>query len=118
MPPAAMLFHDELFSAPSAQIDPDAALAISPAMRSYLAAKSVNRVHGADRRRQLIDALYRGDLKLEYDATMTRTAAQAFEARSGNCLALVLMTAAFAKELGLTVRYQARDRRRGLGPRR
>jgi tetratricopeptide (TPR) repeat protein len=38
---------------------------------------------------------------------MTRTAAQAFEARSGNCLALVLMTAAFAKELGLTVRFQS-----------
>jgi len=107
MPPATALFHDELFSAPSVQIDPDAALAISPAMRSYLASKSVNRLRGIDRRRQLIDALYRGDLKLEYDATMTRTAAQTFEARSGNCLALVLMTAAFAKELGLTVRYQA-----------
>ena len=107
MPPAATLFHDELFSAPSVQIDPDAALAISPAMRSYLAAKPVNRMRGIDRRRQLIDALYRGDLKLEYDATLTRTAAQAFDARSGNCLALVMMTAAFAKELGLTVRYQA-----------
>ena len=106
MPPAATLFHDELFAAPSARIDPDAALAISPAMRSYLAGKSVNRMR-ADRRRQLIDALYRGDLKLEYDAAVTRTAAQAFEARSGNCLALVMMTAAFAKELGLTVRYQA-----------
>jgi len=107
MPPTTALFHDELFSAPSVPIDPDAALAISPAMRSYLAGKSVNRMRGIDRRRQLIDALYRGDLKLEYDATMTRTAAQTFEARSGNCLALVLMTAAFAKELGLTVRYQA-----------
>jgi len=61
----------------------------------------------ADRRRQLIDALYRGDLKLEYDAAMTRTAAQAFEARSGNCLALVMMTAAFAKEMGLAVTYQS-----------
>ena len=110
MPPAATLLHDELFAAPSARIDPDAALAISPAMRSYLADKSVNtvnRVRSTDRRRQLIDALYRGDLKLEYDAAVTRTAAQAFEARSGNCLALVMMTAAFAKELGLRVRYQA-----------
>jgi tetratricopeptide (TPR) repeat protein len=59
-----------------------------------------------DRRRQLIDALSRGDLKLEYDAESTRTAAQAFDARSGNCLALVLMTAAFAKEMGLTLHYQ------------
>ena len=31
---------------------------------------------------------------------MTRNAAQAFAARSGNCLSLVIMTAAFAKELG------------------
>jgi tetratricopeptide (TPR) repeat protein len=107
MPPAATLLHDELFAAPSARIDPDAALAISPGMRTYLAAKFVNRVHMTDRRRQLIDSLYRGDLRLEYDAAITRTAAQAFEARSGNCLALVMMTAAFAKELGLTVRYQA-----------
>src|SRR5205823_9407557 len=33
-------------------------------------------------------------------------AAEAFEARSGNCLSLVLMTAALARELGLEVRYQ------------
>ena len=107
MPPAGDLFHDELFVAPSAAIEPAAALAISPAMRSYLAVKLVNRTRSTERRRLLIDALYRGDLKLEYDAEMTRTAAQAFDARSGNCLALVLMTAAFAKELGLRVHYQA-----------
>ena len=112
MPPAADLFHDALFAAPSAAIEPQAALAISVAiaisvaMRDYLAAKFISRARGWDRRKQLIDALYRGDLKLEYDAAITRTAAQAFEARSGNCLALVLMTAAFAKELGLTVRFQ------------
>jgi len=106
MPPAASLFHDELFGAPSAPIDPGAALAMSPAMRSYLATKYINRVPPVDRRRQLVESLYRGDLKLEYDAAMTRTAAQAFDARAGNCLALVMMTAAFAKELGLTVQYQ------------
>ncbi len=107
MPPATALFHDELFVAASAPIDPGAALEMSPAMRGYLATKFGNRTQRADRRRQLIDALYHGDLKLEYDAAMTRTASQAFEARSGNCLALVMMTAAFAKEIGLSVRYQA-----------
>jgi Tfp pilus assembly protein PilF len=107
MPPAASLFHDELFEPASAPIDGDAALAISAEMRGYLAAKFENRWRPAGKRRQLIDALYRGDLRLEYDAAVTRTAAQAFEARSGNCLALVMMTAAFAKEMGLTVRYQA-----------
>jgi tetratricopeptide (TPR) repeat protein len=38
---------------------------------------------------------------------MTRNASQAFDARSGNCLSLVIMTAAFAKELGLKVTYQS-----------
>ena len=107
MPPATDLLHDELFVAPTAPIEAGAALAISPAMRTYLASKQVKGAHRNERRRVLIDALYRGDLKLEYDAEMTRTAAQAFDARSGNCLALVLMTAAFAKELGLKVHYQA-----------
>ena len=55
----------------------------------------------------LVDALYqKGGLKLEYDSAMTRNAAQAFEARSGNCMSLVIMTAAFAKELGLSVTFQ------------
>ena len=105
MPPADSLFHDELFEAPSAPIRPDDAMAVSAEMRRYLASKIKS---GVDRKQQLIDALYRKDeLLLEYDAAFTRTAAQAFDARSGNCLALVMMTAAFAKELGLSVRYQS-----------
>ena len=60
------------------------------------------------RHRALIDALYGkgGELKLEYDAEYTRNAAEAFDARAGNCLSFVLMTAAFAKELGIHVAYQ------------
>ena len=105
MPPADGLFHDELFEAPSAPIRPDDAMAVSAEMRRYLAGKIKS---GVDRKQQLIDALYHKDeLLLEYDAAFTRTAAQAFDARSGNCLALVMMTAAFAKELGLSVRYQS-----------
>ncbi|MEP7299211.1 MAG: hypothetical protein ABI702_23760 [Burkholderiales bacterium] len=106
MPPAADLFRDELFKPPSAPIDPDSALAVSPEMRDYLKTHISRRSNQTDRRRQLIDALYHGDLRLEYDAAITRTAAQAFTARSGNCLALTLMTAALAKQMGLTVRYQ------------
>jgi tetratricopeptide (TPR) repeat protein len=105
MPPVAELFHDEAFAPPSATIDPAAALAISDTMRRYLAAASPSR--RSDKRQHLVDALLRGELKLEYDSAITRTAAQAFEARSGNCLALVLMTAALAKELGLVVNYQS-----------
>jgi len=46
------------------------------------------------------------ELKLDYDAATTRNAEEAFAARSGNCLSLVIMTAAFAKALGLPVQYQ------------
>src|SRR5258705_8045143 len=106
MPPATDLFHDTAFVAAGQPVDRGAAMAMSPAMRAYLATTVPQRNRFTDRRRQLINALYRGELKLEYDAETTRTAAQAFDARSGNCLALVLMTAAFAKEVGLTVRYQ------------
>ena len=108
MPPAAGLLHDELFAAPSAPIRPADAMAVSPAMRQYLAEKILAGPRFLDRKQQLIDALYRKDeLLLEYDAAVTRTAAQAFDARSGNCLALVLMTSAFAREMGLSVRYQS-----------
>ena len=105
-PPEA-LFRDALFAPPSLRIDAAEALAISPAMKIYLAEKIAIRANSDDRRKALIDALYRqGALKLDYDAGTTRNAAQAFEARAGNCLSLVMMTGAFAKELGLAVRYQ------------
>jgi tetratricopeptide (TPR) repeat protein len=107
MPPTADLFHDDVFAAPSVRIDPADAMAVSPAMRRYIAERIDKGARSGDRRDRLIDALYRkGELKLEYDATLTRTAAQAFEARSGNCLALVMMTGAFAKEMGLRVHYR------------
>ena len=37
---------------------------------------------------------------------MTRSAAEAFDLRAGNCLSRVIMTGALAKELGLPVYYQ------------
>jgi Flp pilus assembly protein TadD len=58
--------------------------------------------------RSLVEALYgRGELRLEYDSAITRNAAQAFEARSGNCLSLVIMSAAIARRLGMVVQYQS-----------
>ena len=107
MPPAGDLLRDEFFAAPSAPVEPDQAMALSAPMRQFLDTRLRRAPPGMDRRLWLMEALYRKDeLRLEYDAGTTRTAAQAFDARSGNCLALVLMTGAFAKELGLSVRYQ------------
>jgi Tfp pilus assembly protein PilF len=103
----AQLFHDEWFAAPSQRVDAADVFAINDAMRRYLHVEIAEQINVKGRQKGLIDALYKaGQLKLEYDPEMTRNAAQAFSARSGNCLSLVIMTAAFAKELGLAVQYQ------------
>jgi Tfp pilus assembly protein PilF len=58
--------------------------------------------------RGLIDAQYsKTDLKLESDSSRTRKAAETSAARAGNCLSLVIMTAAYARELGMTVHFRS-----------
>ncbi len=105
------LFADSRFAAPSQPVSVDQLFALNPQMRDYMQTKRFKQLlqdHGTIN--GLIDALYdKGQLKLEYDSSMTRTAAQTFDARAGNCLSLVIMTAAFAKELGLVVRFQSVD---------
>jgi len=101
------LLNDGLFSAPTERIDVGDVFALSDEMRRYAHAEIAPRLHANGRNQGLFDALYRkGELKLEYDSAITRNAAQAFAARSGNCLSLVIMTAAFAKELGVEFQYQ------------
>ena len=107
-PADARLFSDAKFAAPSERIMASAVFALSPAMKRYLEHDAADRLHKRGNQQGLVDALYsKGDLQLEYDSVVTRNAAQAFDARSGNCLSLVIMTAAFAKELGLAVHYQS-----------
>ncbi len=102
------LFHDERF-APAHDPDLDADIfALSDGMRDYL------RDAGAELRRglprSLIQALYQHQrLQLDYDGARTRNAAEAFAVRRGNCLSLVIMTAALARALDLPVVYQAVD---------
>ena len=108
-----VLWLDEAYR-PLAQPLPasEALFALDDDMRAFAdkAFSSLNPLH--DRRQALLDALYRNEhgqrlgLKLHYDATVTRTAAEAFAARAGNCLSLVMMTSAFAQHLGLPVTYQ------------
>jgi Flp pilus assembly protein TadD len=106
----AGLFDDAHVAAPAAPVDPDDAFRLSPSMAAYLHDEILPRARRGDARRALVEALYqRGRLRLEYDASTTRNAAQAFEARAGNCLALVIMTGAFAKAMGLEVTYQEVD---------
>ena len=106
--PTAPLLHDEFFAPPAERPDPEALFVLSDEMKRYAAAELRSSPLRHDPRRALIDALYsRGELGLKYDASVTRNAMQAFEARAGNCLSLVIMTAAFAKHLGLPVRYRS-----------
>jgi Tfp pilus assembly protein PilF len=101
-------FNDAKFVPPAERVRAEDVFALSPAMKRYLDQEIADKVRGRGRQQGLVDALYsKGELKLEYDSTMTRNAAEAFEARTGNCLSLVIMTAAFARELDVPVRYQS-----------
>ena len=109
-PPAKVnlsVLHDELF-APLAPVDTTMVFELSPAMKAYADTELAALARLKDPRRALLDALYqKGRLRLDYDSSFTRTAAQAFEAKSGNCLSLAIMTASFARYLGLPVSFQA-----------
>jgi Tfp pilus assembly protein PilF len=106
--PLAPLLHDAAFAAPSTPVGAADLFALSPAMQAFLhSAEFAQQVRTKGPRHGLFDALYRkSDLRLEYDSERTRNAAEAFAARRGNCLSLVIMTAAFARAMGITVQYQ------------
>jgi tetratricopeptide (TPR) repeat protein len=111
--PAPPAWLDVAYPAPTVPVPADIAqrlFAMSPAMAQYAASSGLVSAAGKDQRQALLQALYhRQQLRLRYDDSRTRSAAEAFEQRAGNCLSLVIMTAAFAKHLGLPVSYQRVD---------
>ena len=107
-PPSSGVFLDSAFRPPSVRIDTQSALALSPAMQRFAETEMASEIRNKGLRDGLIDALYtKGRLQLDYDSETTRTAAEAFDARRGNCMSLVLMTAAFARHLNLPVRFNS-----------
>lgn len=101
------LFHDELFSAPTSLVNSDNIFKADAAIRQFITNEIATQLKTNSHQRALFNALYnKAQLRLEYDSSMTRTASEAFAARSGNCLSLVIMTAAIAKEMGVQVQYQ------------
>ena len=103
-PPAA-LFHDARFAPPSERVSAAEVFALNDAMRSYVREHlDVRRTTGSARQ-ALVDAVLYGDLRLDYDSAHTGTAAETFAARAGNCLSLVILTGALAKELDIHVEY-------------
>jgi tetratricopeptide (TPR) repeat protein len=101
------LFNDALFAAPTETISVDEIFALNAEMRQFIAVEIAGQLRKKGLQQGLFDALYSdGKLKLDYDASFTKNAAQAFSSRAGNCMSLVLMTTAFAKEIGLDVQFQ------------
>ena len=109
-PPAAppAVFADASFAPPSEPVRTDELFKLSPDMRAYLNSPAFNNlIRERGSRYGLVEALYRkSDLQIEYESTTTRTAAQTYADRAGNCLSLVIMTAAFAKALDMPVVFR------------
>jgi tetratricopeptide (TPR) repeat protein len=106
--PPTRLFEDAAFAVPKNVPDAKAVFALSPEMHKYLERDIASLIRQLGAQRALVDALHtKAQLRLEYDAELTRNAAEAFEARAGNCLSLVVMTAALAKQLQLPIAFQA-----------
>lgn len=102
------LFSDASFAPPSERIVAADIFKVSPDMRAYLDSRVAEEVAQHGEARGLVEALFKDRrLQLDYDAEYTRNAAQAFDARAGNCLSLAIVTGAMAKELGLQVRYHS-----------
>jgi Flp pilus assembly protein TadD len=100
------LFADEHFGAPMPTLTPAEIFALNDDMRAFADNQLKWEVARNGSYLGLFDTLQK-ELRLDYDAAGTRTAEETFAARSGNCLSLVLLTAAFAKHLGVDVRYQS-----------
>ena len=106
--PPDSLLADRLFAPPRESVRTDDIFAMSEPMRRYLAVDIASQLRTLGPQQGLIQALQKhAQLKLEYDAARTKDAAATFAARNGNCLSLVIMTAAFAKELHLPVAFQS-----------
>ena len=99
------LFHDALFKPPAEPVDSRTIFAVDASMRRFLSEEIVPQTRHKDPRQALLDALS-GKLLIDYDSEMTRTASQTFAAREGNCLSLVIMAAALARQLDIRVTYQ------------
>jgi tetratricopeptide (TPR) repeat protein len=110
VPPAQVssaAFDDAAYGAELPIPTRDEIFAVTPAMKAYLRTEAAEAMRAKGKARGLFDALYtQGRLRLEYDSSRTRTAAEAFDARAGNCLSLAVLTAALAEEVGLQVHYQ------------
>jgi Tfp pilus assembly protein PilF len=105
--PLEQLFHDSAFAPPSEPVDAKDLFAVTPEMIRFLRVDLAPLMRTEGRQRGLYEALQSRDyLKLDFDASNTRNAAQAFRDRSGNCLSLVILSTALGREMGLQTMLQ------------
>jgi len=106
-PPPVQVFHDDQFAPPTERVDPTDIFALNDEMKHYLHTEIMGQIREKGMHQGFFEALYtRGQLRLDYDSLETRNAREAFADRSGNCLSLIIMTAAFAKALNMPVWFQ------------
>ncbi len=92
---------------PAVQIDDIDVLALSPEMRQFLSRYVLQYGNPQTRLELLTLAISSsGVLNFKYDENLTLTAAEAFEARAGNCIGFANMMIAMARAAGLDARYQ------------
>lgn len=99
------LFADAEYGAAPADLQDLDLFALSPAMQDFLIHEIPKYVRRDGPSRGLYEAM-RTRLRIDYDASTTRTAAETFDAKAGNCLSLVILAAALAKPLNIEVGYR------------
>jgi len=101
------LWADDQFGPSSEPVQAKDLFVVTPAMVRFLRNELGPLLRREGNQRGLYEALQSHDyLRLDFDTSQTRTAAQAFRDRSGNCLSLVILSAALARQLGLMVTFQ------------
>jgi Tfp pilus assembly protein PilF len=100
------LFADAHFQPPARPIRTDDLFALDDAMRAFADEVIAPTMERKGIYVGVFEAL-RERLTLDNDAPGTRPAAATFEARTGNCLSLVILTSAFARHFRIPVHYQA-----------
>jgi Tfp pilus assembly protein PilF len=104
-PEFGSLFADERFARASGHAERPDIFTLDEPMLAFAETQVAARMRERGRQVGLAEAL-REHLRLAPDAATTRPAAETFEARSGNCLSLVILTAAFARHFGIPLQFQ------------
>jgi len=106
-PPPSPPWEDAAFAPVAVDTSARDLFALTPEMRHFLHSELSAQLHMDGRLEGLYQALRsKRYLKLDYDTGHTRTAAEAFRDRAGNCLSLVILSATLARDLGLQARFQ------------